>query len=518
MANSPAVADRGRGTTPVRLTAFFYWMVIFIILSAFQYGWGIAELNVLQDALTCKEDNLTHESTSKGTPGNDCIGLTETQFGYVTALFTVGGFLSSLSLSTIAQRLQFGQRISIFLAALFNTTGGAIISMSAGFVSAGVGRFVMGLGAGIAVVCVPIYLSDISPPALKGSVGVLNQLGIVLGIFAAQVTGSLLTSPGHSISWRWTPGISAVISAAQLVCGMLFALESPRWEEEKNGDAGKQRAQRICAKLWSSTGAAAQSRHSSANEETEALLQDRSHFQSPHMPSTHETSFADLLKDSEIRPGMVLIAFTQLGQQLSGVNAVLYYSTGILGSLLKDDNGARASARWMGVGITVVNAVMTFPPIFLIPEHRFGRKNLLLLSSGTMVLSSLVLGLSLQLGWSDILSAACLLLFVMGFSVGLGPVPFLILPELVPARAMSHASSVGLALNWVANIVLASSFLPLRYFFASIDGGRGGSIFWVFTVVNTLTFFVVLKKYRYSGDEMRRLTSAGDGTAPAELN
>lgn len=130
----------------------FHWMVLFIVLAAWNYGYGISELNALQIAFTCSN------KSSAVTRRSACLGMTESQFGYVTALFTVGGLLGSLSLSTVAQRFHFGPRRSIFLSALFNALGGTIIALAGGAASAGLGRFVRGLGAGISVVCVPVYL------------------------------------------------------------------------------------------------------------------------------------------------------------------------------------------------------------------------------------------------------------------------------------------------------------------------------------------------------------------------
>lgn len=134
-------------------------------------------------------------------------------------------------------------------------------------------------------------------------------------------------------------------------------------------------------------------------------------------------------------------------------------------------------------------------------ERRFGRKNLLLLSTGVTILSSFVLGLCLELQLSNVLAAACIIIFVMGFAVGLGPVPFLILPELVPPEAASLAGSIGLSINWISNIILASTFLPLRNALGLLDGGKGGLVFWLFTIINATTFHLVNKYYFYKGEE-----------------
>ncbi len=151
-------SSNGRAApAPVKLTLFFRWMVLFVVLSAFNYGYGISELNALQGPLTCYGRGAVR---GEAAPANerDCLGMTEAQFGYVTAALTVGGLLSSLGFSSLADRFHIGPRRWIMLSALLNAAGGAIIALAQGLLAAGAGRFVMGLGAGIAVVCVPIYL------------------------------------------------------------------------------------------------------------------------------------------------------------------------------------------------------------------------------------------------------------------------------------------------------------------------------------------------------------------------
>lgn len=106
---------------------------------------------------------------------------------------------------------------------------------------------------------------------------------------------------------------------------------------------------------------------------------------------------------------------------------MLYYSVGILGSILPSLAGS------IGILITVINILMTFPPIYLIDEHRFGRKKLMIGSALVMSLASALLGTGIVAGY-QVLSALAMILMVAGFSFGLGPIPFVILPELVPSR------------------------------------------------------------------------------------
>lgn len=170
---------------------------------------------------------------------------------------------------------------------------------------------------------------------------------------------------------------------------------------------------------------------------------------------------------------------------------MLYYSVGILGSIFPSLAGS------IGILITIINILMTFPPIYLIDEHRVGRKNLMVFSAAVMTLASALLGAGIVYGYKS-LSAVCMVLMVAGFSFGLGPIPFVILPELVPSRAVSTATSLGLTLNWTANFVVGSAFLPIKNYLASYDSGHtGGAVFWIFSICNLLTAIIVAKMYRY---------------------
>ncbi|PWN90981.1 general substrate transporter [Acaromyces ingoldii] len=513
-----------------------YFEILWVVLSTFNYGFGISELNPLQGVLSCPP-----RTTDARLPA--CLDLTSSQFGYVTAAFTLGGFLASLVLSPLRTTLLpslFGRaKQALVLAAALAVIGGATQAASTSWSILALGRFFMGLGSGMAIVIVPSYLNDISPPALRGSIGVLNQLSIVTGILSAQGLGvsPLGENPSSSAEnssssssgpWRAVPLISASVALLQILLAPL-ALDSP-------SDVDEQSAVRIRSRLWAvhvARGRAAAGEGEGEEEEQAALLAQEpdadtssvsTHAEEPSQPVTMLTlvrllvapstvSAVPASKKAPLRKGVALIAFTQLAQQLSGVNAVLYYSTGILSDVFHSPSSPTteagsdsALAKKIALGITLVNALMTFPPIYLIRESRLGRKKLLLLSSGLMSLSSLLLCLGITRHGS-LLSAASLVVFVAAFSAGLGPIPFLILPELVasptaadaPTRAA--AASFGIALNWLANVALASLFLPLRQLATRFDGQTGGSVFLLFTLINAATAWGVSSFYAYHGAE-----------------
>lgn len=423
------------------VTTRFRVVLLWILFSATNYGYGISELNALQPILMCQSrDPSAFQLLSPASTG--CIPLTESQFGLVTSLLTLGGLVSSFLISPLSKSLGWGRKTCITASATAGIIGSSILALSSGLWGLGTGRFIQGIGSGIGVVIVPIFINEISPPALKGSNGVLNQFSIVLGIFVAQAIGaSWLGSDGAY--WRAVPVVSGLVSVLQLVGSNTVGLESPGWleGEARSGSAvaASDAADEVRALLWSpkelqswkeSRGSAGRSNgNGDRDEERQGLLAENSQDE-PSSSERTQIGLTSLFTDPQVRPGAILLILTQLGQQLSGINAVLYYSVGILDSILPSLAGS------IGILITIINIVMTFPPIYLIDEHRVGRKNLMVGSAAVMTIASALLGAGIVFGYKG-LSAVCMILMVAGFSFGLGPIPFVILPELVPFRVSS---------------------------------------------------------------------------------
>lgn len=478
------------------LKGYFGFVVIWVILATFNFGFGTSELNPLQGAITCP----SIESKAKST----CIEMSNAEFGYVTAGFTVGGFLGSLCLSPLSVILPVlgrSSKAALILSGIWNIVGGLIQASAGSWPILALGRLLMGVGSGIALTIVPGFLNDISPPSIQGSIGVLNQLSIVIGILIAQALGVSTLGDKGSNRWRIVPIISSAIALVQLLLSP-FAIECPSDSKEPES---------IRKKLWETIAESRQGSngHDQAREVEEPLLTPEepdadsgSHDSaSLHSSQSQHTVFSLLRlafsfgtqngEQDVIRKGTRMIIFTQMAQQLSGVNAVLYFSTGILSDVFQKGSGENddKTAKWIGLGITVVNFLMTFPPIPLIDERRMGRKLLLQISSGSMAISALALSLSM-LNSSSIPAAVSIVIFTAGFSAGLGAIPFLILPELVPRAVIPSASGLGIACNWLANITLSLVFLPLK-------DALGGYVFYIFAAIDAIIFITITRYYRY---------------------
>ncbi|KAK9900608.1 general substrate transporter [Cystobasidium minutum MCA 4210] len=406
---------------------------IWICALSFQYGYNISALNSLSSALSC----VGTQSTS-WLPA--CFSMDATSFGLVTSIYTIGGLLGSLFTGTIADKR--GRRAACLVGALSIALGGALMALAPNFTVLLLGRLIVGLGCGVATVIVPTYLSEIAPPEHKGRIGVLNQVGIVSGIFTGQCASIALSKQS---TWRFVPVITAGIAALQILLGGKMK-ESPVWLANKAGSLEDTHED-------SSSGFQADSDagvHDRLLADAVAAT-DTESGSSRSVSKPPPQTIWGVLTSPLTRKGLRIVIITQVAQQASGINAVIYYSTDIM------KNALPTSAAYIALTITAVNFVMTFPPLYFI--DRIGRRPLLLLSVGCMSLFSLILAFSINS--SPIIASIAVISFVASFSLGLGPIPFLLIPEVVPSQSAAATGSLGLTLNWLTNFCVSAVFWPL---------------------------------------------------------
>ncbi|EKM82840.1 hypothetical protein AGABI1DRAFT_97790 [Agaricus bisporus var. burnettii JB137-S8] len=333
-------------------------------------------------------------------------------FSFVTAIFTVGGLLGSLVANIFMDRL--GRKGASQVTALFHIVGAGLMGVSGSVTTLSFGRFLIGVGSGI---------------------GVLTQLGIVLGIMSTQIVGFRYSTPTE---WRFVLFLSSAISCVQFVTGYMI-VESPAWLGMQNRSEEKKT---VSERIWRANSTRATP--SMASDEN-PLLEDVE-ARRPET-STNTTTVLQLFFSPELRKPLMITCFAMMSQQISGMrHLVLYYSNEILSKSLPD------LGPYVSLGITVVNVIMTFPPIFLI--ERVGRKSLLGISTIGALASLASIGFGLNNDHSTMTSIATLT-FIMSFAVGLGPIPFVLIPEVSPPHAVSALSSMALSFNWVTNFFLS---------------------------------------------------------------
>lgn len=311
---------------------------------------------------------------------------------------------------------------------------GAILSATAQSVQAMIiGRVLVGLGIGISSALVPLYISEISPTEIRGALGSVNQLFICIGILLALVAGLPLAS---NPAWWRTMFWAAVIPAVLLGFGMLFSPESPRWLF-KQGKVAE--TQIVLKKLWGQG----------------KLETSMANLRTGNSESGGEDAgWGDLFSRRYLKV-VTIGAALFLFQQFAGINAVVYYSTSVFRSAgITSDVAASALVGAANVFGTVVASSLM---------DKQGRKKLLITSFLGMAISMLVLSLGLSwqplAAYSGTLAVLGTVSYILAFSLGAGPVPALLLPEIFASKIRAKAVSLSLGVHWVTNFMIGLYFL-----------------------------------------------------------
>jgi len=411
------------------------------------------------------------------------------EFGLVQSIFTLGGLIGALAAGPFSNNR--GRLLSMRLNTIPTIIGPILSALAPSVALMSVGRLLSGIGAGAALVVVPIYISEIAPPESKGFYGSFTQIMTNVGILTTQVLGYFLS---HDSMWRAILAVAGGIAVVQAIA-LVLALESPRWLAER-GQA--KQARDNLHKLRGTTegiddevkalGIKSSSHSEHGDEEHSALLPPAT--DSPNNPPTkingdqdqpHHLSFVAVLTSPRYRPAILTVILIMAAQQLTGINSIVMYGVGLLSSLLS------SSSALLNIFVSLVNVVCTTAFAPLSDNPKLGRKGVLLLSIAGMSISSILLGIGISAS-IKVLSAVCVLLFVASFALGLGPVPFMIASEMVDGPGIGATQSWSLGANWIATFVVAQ-------FFPVVNKALGnGVVYFVFCGLG-VAFFVLIWRY-----------------------
>lgn len=350
---------------------------------------------------------------------------------FIVGILLVGALLGALAGGTIADR--FGRRPTLMGAAAVFAVGGLLSGLAPNAEVLSVARFILGFTIGISSVCVPLYIAELAPKERRGGLVSMNQFMITVGIFASYLVGYAFSSIE---GWRWMLGLAAV-PAVVMFLGMAKGQESPRWLVTN----GRPREAREVL-LGSRTPEEAEQEIYQISE----LAKEESRW-----------TWADLKRPS-LRPALILGIGVAATNQLSGVNAVIYYAPTILKDIF-GEGGAILST----VGIGLVNMIVTF--IALRQIDKLGRRPLLL--GGTAaVLASLVALCVLYLlpsqeGIVGGLIVVALCVYIAAFAASLGLGIWLVNSEVYPTPIRGKAASLGSATHWGLDMVIAFTVLTM---------------------------------------------------------
>ncbi|NXQ73717.1 solute carrier family 2, facilitated glucose transporter member 6 [Molothrus aeneus] len=388
-------------------------------------------------------------------------------FGSVFTLGAAAGGLSTMLLNDC-----LGRKLSIMFSALPSALGYALLAGAQGLWMLLLGRVLTGYAGGVTSASIPVYISEISHPGVRGMLGACPQIMAVLGSLVLYALGLVL-------DWRWL-AVAGEVPVLAMVLLLCFMPNSPRFllsqgrEEEALGS--------LC---WL------------RGQDTD-YAREYEQIKDSVRKQSRRVSCAEL-KDPFLYKPILISGLMRFLQQLSGVTCILVYLQPIFKKtsvILKAEYDAAL------VGLVRLSAVA----IAAVSMDKAGRKILLFVSAGVMLVSNLTMGLYIHFepashngtvanttlassanlpaeptNYITLIPLLATMFFIMGYAMGWGPITWLLMSEILPLKARGVASGLCVLVSWLTAFTLTQFFLPVVnafglevpfLFFAVISAGN----------------------------------------------
>jgi len=401
------------------------------------------------------------------------FGLSSLALGFTVSIALIGSAIGAWFAGLLAEK--YGRRRVMLIAATLFIAAAIGQAFPFGIADLLMWRFIGGAGIGVASVMAPMYIAEIAPAQLRGRLASMQQLAIVLGIFATGISNYLiLEAAGGDSTNDWLFGIAAwqwmflvMLVPAIIYGGLALRLpESPRYLVE----IGKyDEADAVLKQVYT--------------DGTEKLLDDiKGSLDSEHRPKLGDLRGKRFGLLPIVWVGIILSAL----QQFVGINAVFYYSNTIWEAVgFSEDQAFQTSLMTTGV-----NVAFTLVAIALV--DKVGRKPLLLVGSAGMVTMLAILtyvfgtapvgpdGNPVLADGPDFVALLAFNAYVAFFAATWGPVVWVLLGEMFPNRIRAAALALATAAQWLANWIVSTAFPPL----ANISLGLAYSIFTIMAALS----------------------------------
>ena len=414
----------------------FFWSIT-AALGGFLFGFDTAVISGVEQSL----QSLWH--------------LSVWEHGLTVSIALIGTVIGSMTGGIPAQQL--GRKRTLFWIAmlyLLASLGTALAPTWSIFL---VFRFLGGLGVGASSVAAPMYITEISPAKSRGKLVGMFQFNVVLGILIAYLSNFLLADVGAE-PWRWMLGVQALPSLIFLIA-VLNIPESPRWLLLQKGDVGQ--AREVLNMIDPETA-----------ESTLTAIQQ----------SAHQSTASTRLFSGEYKTPIMLAVLFAVFNQVSGINAIIYYSPRIF----EMTGLGKSSALLSSAGIGFINLVFTLISMNLI--DRYGRRTLMKIGSvGLIVTLGLVARAFYVEDFSGMTVPLLLFVYIAFFGFSQGAVIWVFISEIFPNEVRSSGQALGSFTHWLMAAIITFTFPYLAERFG------GGNTFLFFTTMMVLQLLFVLR-------------------------
>jgi sugar porter (SP) family MFS transporter len=332
-------------------------------------------------------------------------------------------------------------------------------------------RFIGGLGVGASTIAAPAYISEIAPAKDRGKLVGLYQFNIVFGILIAFLSNYLLNNVGDN-AWRWMIGIEAFPAAIYTLFAFTIP-KSPRWLLTKFRNDEAKGVLKII----------------SPDQDPEKLMLEIKDEMESTVPN--ENIFL-----KKYRFPLILAFLIAFFNQLSGINALLYYAPRIF----EEAGLGESTALLSSIGIGVTNMLFTLLGIILI--DRLGRKQLMYIGSIGYIISLSLVSAAFFFSWEGSIVPILLFMFIAAHAIGQGTVIWVFISEIFPNHLRGSGQSFGSSVHWVLAAVVPS-LVPIL--FSTIGAGMVFLFFAIMMVLQLL--FVIFMMPETKGVSLEELSN-----------
>ncbi|MEG2113470.1 MAG: sugar porter family MFS transporter [Hafnia sp.] len=387
------------------------------------------------------------------------FALSSHQQEMVVSIMMLGAALGALCSGPLCTRI--GRKKTLLIGSVLFVVGSIGCALAPDLSTLVISRFLLGAAVGVASFVAPLYLSEIAPEHIRGSMISLYQLMITIGILAAFLSDTALSASGN---WRWMLGI-ITIPALILFFGVLTLPESPRWLMMKDKHA---LAEKVLLLLRST--------REEAHSELEAIRES---------VQVRQRGWQLFRANSHFRRSTYLGVLLQFMQQFTGMTVIMYYAPKIFAIA---GFASTEQQMWGTVIAGLTNVLATFIAIGLV--DRWGRKPILKLGFSVMAICMASMGYMFFVGITSATeqytAVTLLLIFIVGFAMSAGPLIWVLCSEIQPLAGRDFGVTCSTMANWIANMIIGATFLTL------IDTIGSAGTFWLYAGLNVVCIVLTL--------------------------